>query len=172
MAEVIKHGVIGSPGLFSSLERAAPTDFGELVASAVRVKVDVVERDPLEQGERALLNLGHTFGHAFELMSDFSLKHGVAVGVGLVAAASMAAMLGECEPGLVQRVEKALHTQNLPSRLSSYSAEQVVDAMKHDKKRVKKRIRFIIPKGIGECRILEEAPDDVIRRAVSRVLVD
>ncbi len=170
MAEVVKHGLIGDPALFERLEEAPPEDFAALVAQAVKVKVDVVERDPLEKGERALLNLGHTFAHAFELVSDYAVKHGAAVGVGLAAATEMAALLGECDAGLVERVERALRAQHLETRLPGFAVDAVTDAMKHDKKRSKKRLRFIIPNAPGRCRIIEEVPRDVIRAAVARVV--
>jgi 3-dehydroquinate synthase len=170
MAEVVKHGLIGNPELFELLEKSPPTDFAALVNDAVRVKVDVVERDPLEQGERALLNLGHTFGHAFELLSDYTLKHGAAVGLGLVAATKMAAILGECDASLVERVERVLAVQNLKTRIAGYDVDQVALAMKHDKKRSKKRIRFVIPNRPGRCRILEEASEELIRASVAWVV--
>ncbi len=172
MAEVVKHGLIGDAALFEMLEREAPRDFERLVDAAVRVKVRVVERDPLEKGERATLNLGHTFGHAFELASDYTVKHGVGVGVGLVAAARMAVALGEADASLVGRVEAALVRQNLPTRLRGYRPDDVLDAMRHDKKRAKKRLRFIVPNEPGRCSILEEVPEDAVRQAVSSVLED
>jgi 3-dehydroquinate synthase len=170
MAEVIKHGLIGNAALFDRLESSAPSDFEDLVCDAVQVKVAVVSRDPLEQGERALLNLGHTFGHAFELVSNYDIKHGVAVGVGLVAAARMGVELGDCDPSLVSRIKRALKQQNLPSSLMGYAVQDVVNAMKHDKKRAKKHHRFIVPIAPGRCEIREDPPLDVIIRSVEEVL--
>lgn len=170
MAEVIKHGIIGDPALFDALEKARPENFVALVDQAVRVKVGVVERDPLEHGERALLNLGHTFAHAFELVSDYAIKHGHAVGIGLAAAAKLAEILGECDAALVDRVERVLETQSLDTRLSGFGVDAIIDAMRHDKKRSKKRLRFIIPKAPGQCRIIEQPPEDAVRAAVSWVM--
>ena len=170
MAEVIKHGLIGNPALFDSLEKAPQADFESLIADAVQVKVDVVSRDPLEQGERALLNLGHTFGHAFELVSDYQIKHGMAVGVGLVAAAHLATALGEGDPGLAARIVNALRQQNLPTHFSGFNVNEVLDAMKHDKKRARKRHRFVIPLEPGRCEIREDPPVNAIEHAVARVI--
>ncbi len=170
MAEVIKHGLIGSPLLFDLLEKGPPSDFETLIADAVQVKVDVVSRDPLEQGERALLNLGHTFGHAFELVSNYQIKHGMAVGVGLVAAAHLSATLGEADPSLTKRIKNVLVHQNLPIAFSGYNVSEVVDAMKHDKKRSKRRHRFIIPIAAGRCEIREDPPVVAIEAAVRSVL--
>lgn len=170
MAEVIKHGLIGNPTLFSRLETGKPKDFGALVDEAVRVKVDVVQRDPLEKGERALLNLGHTFGHAFELISNYQIRHGHAVGAGLVAAAKLSAVLGLCDATLVDRVRRALTTQGLTTRFSGYACEAVIDAMRHDKKRAKSKLRFAIPKKPGECIMLDDPPLDAVRAAVFEVI--
>ncbi|RME60804.1 MAG: bifunctional shikimate kinase/3-dehydroquinate synthase, partial [Caldilineae bacterium] len=82
LAEVVKHGIIGAPRLFRELEAAGPANLTQLVADAVRVKVEVVTEDPFEQGRRATLNLGHTFGHAIELVSQFQVRHGEAVALG------------------------------------------------------------------------------------------
>ncbi|MDQ3250522.1 MAG: 3-dehydroquinate synthase, partial [Chloroflexota bacterium] len=96
LAEVIKHGIIGAPDLFEQLEAYGPTSLAHLVTDAVRVKVQIVQEDPFERGRRAILNLGHTFGHALELVSDFKVRHGEGVALGLVAAAHMAVTLGRC----------------------------------------------------------------------------
>src|SRR5690606_21353804 len=85
LAEVIKHGIIGDPDLFVALGEHGPTSMTQLLADAVRVKVRIVEEDPFEQGVRARLNLGHTFGHAIEIVSEFDVRHGEGVALGLVA---------------------------------------------------------------------------------------
>jgi 3-dehydroquinate synthase len=172
MAEVIKHGIIGNPSLFKALEDGVSFDFENLIADAVQVKVDVVSRDPFEQGERALLNLGHTFGHAFELLSNYRIKHGIAVGVGLVAAAHLAAALGEGMPGLTDRIKRVLMQHRLTDSFSGYAVAEVIDAMRHDKKRAKKQHRFVIPLGLGRCEIRENPPVEAIERAVAAVIVN
>lgn len=170
MAEVIKHGLIGNADLFSRLEKEKPQNFETLVDEAVRVKVDVVQRDPLEKGERALLNLGHTFGHAFELISDYRIKHGHAVGVGLIAAAKLSSELGMCDSLLLERIKKVLAVQGLSSRFPGYSAEDVIDAMRHDKKRAESKLRFAVPKAPGCCVLVDDPPADAVRRAVREVI--
>ena len=97
LAEVIKHGIIGAPDLFAQLEGDGPASVAHLVASAVRVKISVVEEDPFETGRRAVLNLGHTFGHAIELVSDYSVRHGEGVALGLIAAAELSHATGNCD---------------------------------------------------------------------------
>ena len=111
LAEVVKHGIIGAPELFEALEgknEAIPPALAELIADAVRVKVAVVEEDPFESGRRAVLNLGHTFGHAIEIVSGYRTRHGEGVAIGLAAATRLAARRGLCDPALVRRVEGLL----------------------------------------------------------------
>jgi 3-dehydroquinate synthase len=130
MAEVIKHGIIGAPELFAELETQSNhqplTSFAPLgqtsspaipsrhIAQALRVKIMVVEEDPFERGRRAVLNLGHTVGHALECLSDFTLRHGEAVAIGMVAAARVAAELDLAAPSLAERIEAVLTTWGLP----------------------------------------------------------
>jgi 3-dehydroquinate synthase len=165
IAETIKHGIIGSPTLFGELEsnpELAPIPAAR-IARALRVKIEIVEQDPYEQGVRAVLNLGHTIGHALERLSGFVLSHGKAVAIGLVAAAQIAVRLGRADPELVDRVESILSAWNLPIRVSPYPAGQVIAAMAHDKKRMNGRLRFILPRRIGEVEIVDDVPPEVIR---------
>ena len=150
LAEVIKHGIIGAPDLFEQLEGSGPASMQRLVAEAIRVKIDVVEEDPFEQGRRAVLNLGHTFGHALELVSDYQLRHGEGVAIGLVAAAELSAAVGECDPALIRRIEQVVQRHDLPVRTNVGTVDQVINAMSHDKKRRGKTLRFVIPKEIGD----------------------
>jgi 3-dehydroquinate synthase len=172
MAEIIKHGLIGDSALFDRLERAAPGDFLSIVDEAVRVKVGLVQEDPFEKGDRALLNLGHTFGHAFELLSDFQLKHGSSVAVGLVAAAKLAEELGKCDSTLVERIERTVNLHGLPKRIGGYNADEVIDAMKNDKKRDMGHLRFVVPITPGRAEIITHIPPETVRKAVKWVLSD
>ena len=124
MAEVVKHGLLAGGSLLQRLERqawrTAPTEAAalqRLIAEAIRVKRDVVEEDPFEEGVRATLNLGHTFAHAIEQVSGYSVRHGEAVAIGLVAAAHLSATLGYCDPGLQERIERMLSHLGLPTRI-------------------------------------------------------
>ncbi len=175
-AEVIKHGLIGNAHLFELMESERNPNLTQLVDEAVRVKVEVVQRDPLEKGERALLNLGHTFGHAFELISNYSVKHGVAVGIGLVAATKLSEELNLCDDKeLITRIKRVLALQGLYSTFAKFvsdcSWEQVVAAMSHDKKREKSKLRFAVPKAVGKCILVNDPPVEAIRRAIEEVLV-
>ncbi|MDJ0762688.1 MAG: 3-dehydroquinate synthase [Myxococcota bacterium] len=167
MAEVVKHGLIGDPMLFDQLERGIPENVTPLVDAAVRVKVAVVARDPFEKGERALLNLGHTFGHAIELLSKFSMRHGEAVAVGMVAAARLSALLGKCEASLVGRIERVLSVQGLPTRIEHFGVDDIIAAMRHDKKKVNQGLRFVIPVAPGTTQLIADVPETVIRQAIA-----
>ncbi len=170
LAEVVKHGIIGAPALFQQLEGARPASLGQLIPEAVQVKVDVVAQDPFEQGRRAVLNLGHTFGHALELVSQFRLRHGEAVAVGLVAAAEMAAILGRCDPALVSRIRALLERLGLPVALPGYDLDAVHQAMAHDKKRKGRTLRFVIPQALGDVVVIDDPGEAVVQEALGRVI--
>jgi 3-dehydroquinate synthase len=167
MAEVIKHGVIGDPDLFAELESQVPSLQSPLstaqLGRTLRVKIEVVEQDPFEHGRRAVLNLGHTVGHALERLSGFTLRHGEAVAIGMVAAARIAAALGRADAGLVARIEGTLDTWGLPVHCPPYGAGEVWEAMSHDKKRRGRALRWILPHAIGRVEIAEDVPQDVVR---------
>ena len=170
LAEVIKHGIIGAPKLFEQLEQDGPGDLSQLLVDAVQVKVDVVEEDPYERGRRATLNLGHTFGHAIELVSEFDVRHGEGVALGLVASAHMAADLGYCSPMLAHRITNAVQHLELPIKLSGYDSKQIMAAMSHDKKRVGKTLRFIIPQALGDVTIFDHPGDVAVQKALEKIL--
>jgi 3-dehydroquinate synthase len=156
LAEVVKHGVIGSPELFYLLEGRGPATLTSLIADAVRVKIEVVEEDPFEQGRRAVLNLGHTFGHALEQLSGYQMRHGEAVSVGMVAAAHLAVSLGRCDPSVAGRLVDLLDRLGLPVRVEGYTAEVLYQAMGTDKKRAAGRLRFVILEDIGRVVVADD----------------
>ena len=166
MAEVIKHGVIGAPDLFAELEAGAcHSPFAirhSQIARALRVKIAIVEEDPFEQGRRAVLNLGHTVGHALERLSGFSLRHGEAVSIGMVAAARIAVELGRADLLLAYRIEAVLAAWWLPVRCPPFDADAIWEAMAHDKKRRGRSLRWVLPHAIGEVEIVESVPRDVV----------
>ena len=160
--------MIGDPGLFEVMEGREVLPLSELVARAVRVKVAVVQEDPFEQGRRAALNLGHTFGHAFETLSGYRLRHGEAVSIGLAAATRLAARLALCEPALVERVESALDRLGLPVRAPGFAPEQIMAAMGADKKRVGRRLRFVLPRAIGDVDVFDHVEASDIVQTLAR----
>jgi shikimate kinase/3-dehydroquinate synthase len=171
LAEIVKHGIIGAPKLFVQLENEGPINLVQLVADAVRVKIVVVEEDPFERGRRAMLNLGHTFGHALELVSEYTLRHGEAVAIGMVAAANMAAELGRCEPGLAERITRLSNRLGLPTSAPGYDVDAVLAAMSHDKKRAGKKLRFVVPQALGDVVVIDDPGEEVVRRAIQGIVL-
>lgn len=159
MAEVIKHGLIGDPALFASFEqpdwqfdsKLDSNALTALVARAIQVKIDVVEEDPFEQGRRATLNLGHTFGHAIEHVTQYGVRHGEGVAMGLVAAANLSARLGYCDAALQRRIEAVLQRANLPTRIPvDLDPGLLYEAMFTDKKAAAGKVRFILLRDVGD----------------------
>ena len=171
LAEVVKAGIIGDPLLFLQLMGDGPATLTDMIAAAVRVKADVVQRDPYEMGDRAWLNLGHTFGHTLELVSGFKLRHGEAVAIGMVAAAALGERLGTCERldgaegGMVERVREMLERLGLPVSYT-FDEEAVLAAMGADKKRRGRSLRFVVIERIGKVTLVEGVAEEDVRGAL------
>lgn len=169
MAEVIKHGFLADEGLLDSSlwdkERAE-----ELVRRAVQVKVDVVQHDPYEQNIRAHLNLGHTFAHAIERVSNYSWLHGEAVGVGLVAAGRLSYALGLIGSGLAETIEDTVNHVGLPTRLGNLDPHALYAAMGTDKKWLSGHSRFVLLKGMCQPAIVEDVPKDMVISILSDLI--
>lgn len=157
IAEVVKAGVIGDELLFRMcLEgwESVMDSMEEIVRRAVAVKVRVVQDDPYEKGPRAKLNLGHTIGHALEAASGFSLRHGEAVSIGMVAAARISEKLALADDGLVEEIADALSILGLPVKAPpGLDWEVVLRGMRMDKKRSSGGLRFALPVRIGEVQV-------------------
>ncbi len=150
MAEVIKHGIIGDAGLFEAIEAGAVFGNVDQIARAIEVKIRVVEADPFEKGERATLNLGHTIGHGVEAASGYKLRHGEAVAIGLAAESQLAERLGLAESGLAQRIARACTQVGLPVNCPGLNPGRIREAMSSDKKKAGGKLKFALPKKIGE----------------------
>jgi len=164
LAEVVKHAVLGAPSLLARVGREDPARF---VEEAARIKLAIVDRDPLERGERRLLNLGHTLGHALERAGGYALHHGEAVAVGLRAACRLAA--AHCGFAGGAAVEEALSRCGLPARAAA-PEEAVLEALGHDKKRRAGRLRWVLPVALGDVRVFDDVPDELVRRIVKDVI--
>ena len=178
MAEVVKHGLIGNPDLFAKLQRgdwkptakSSVSRLQSLVATAIEVKRNVVQDDPFEQGRRATLNLGHTFGHAIEQVSGYRVRHGEGVAMGLVAAANLSARLAHSDPALQGRIEAVLQAQVLPTRIpAAFAATSIYAAMFSDKKKAAGKLRFILPRDVGDVFIAEDVPETAVLAAITAV---
>jgi len=156
LAEVVKHGILDDPGLFERCAvglEALEEHWQEIVSRAMRVKIQVIQEDPYERGQRAMLNLGHTLGHALEKASDYQIKHGEAVSIGMLHAARLAERLGVAQPGLSFQIAEVLSNLGLPTRIPvDIDRDRVLAAMGVDKKRRGKTLHLVLPVRIGEIR--------------------
>ena len=172
MAEVVKHGLIAGSDLLAQVEagewtaadNALPGALGRLqalVAQAIQVKIAIVQEDPFEEGRRAVLNLGHTFAHAIEHVTDGEVNHGEAVGIGLVAAARLSERGGVANPGLSEYVESLVSHVGLSARLPGYASPgKLVEAMRRDKKRRGGRLRFVLLRDVGDVFVTDDVSSD------------
>ena len=162
LAEVVKHGIIAGPELFSALDDGNFT-LPWMLSEAVKVKVAVVQEDPFEQGRRAMLNLGHTFGHAFETLSDFQLRHGEGVAMGLACAARLSVELGHASNDTADAIITLLERLDLPAIPPAYPPDAVWRAMGADKKKEAGRLRFVLPRNIGDVDIFADVPESAVK---------
>ena len=169
MAEVIKHGLIASPALLRQIREGDVRGHGlvSLLLRAIPVKIEVVESDPFEAGRRAILNLGHTFGHAIEQASGYGVRHGEAVAMGLVCAAHLSAKLGHCRTGLQGEVERLLEAVQLPARIPGYlPAEKIFDSMGADKKKKGGKLRFVLMREVGDIFVTADVPREAVLETI------
>lgn len=158
LSEVVKTALIGDPELFELLEREAPgiaardaALLTDIVRRCIRVKARVVSADPREAGLRAVLNLGHTVGHAVEAQAGFErLTHGEAISLGLVAALRIGAKLGHTPPELVERTRRLLDTLELMTAIEREPLAEAAELIGHDKKRAGSKVSFVFARGIGD----------------------
>jgi 3-dehydroquinate synthase len=174
LAEVIKYGLIVDREFFDWLEGNAAKLLARDTASlthaikrSCEIKADIVARDEREQGERALLNLGHTFGHAIESATNYSTwLHGEAVGAGMLLAADMSQRLGWVSAADVARVEKVLKSFGLRTDVSALSPATLAENMKIDKKVAAGRTRLVLLKAIGKSVITGDYDDAALRETL------
>lgn len=164
MAEAIKTGCIKSASLFEMLESGDSNEvIDEVVYQCVSIKAGVVERDEKEHGERALLNFGHTPGHAIEKLHNFStVSHGEAVGIGMVIMAQAGEQNGITPVGTADRIKKVLEKYSLKTE-DENSLDEIISAMNADKKRTGSSIKFILLNSIGDAFINEISYGDIPR---------
>jgi len=173
-AEVAKYGLLGDEEFFSWLEDNASRIFAgdpqariRAIRTSCEAKAAIVARDEREAGDRALLNLGHTFGHALESATGYSdkLLHGEGVAIGMAQAFRFSEQLGICTPGAAARMEKHLKSVGLPTDVSGIrehlpDARQLVEIMRQDKKAEAGRINFVMVKDVGNAYIDKTIEED------------
>ena len=170
LAEVIKYGLIADATLFEWLENhlaellaSDPAALAYIIRRSCEIKAAVVGRDEREQGERALLNLGHTFGHAIESATAYrQWLHGEAVGAGLVMAAAMSAACGLLATADAERVRRLIERTDLPTRIAAVTPTAALDHMRIDKKVLGGRLRLVLLRRIGEAFVSDDYPPDAL----------
>lgn len=184
--EVVKYGMLGDAQFFSWLEEQGPAlaagDMAarvEAVTRSVQMKADIVARDETEQGDRALLNLGHTFCHALEAATGYSdrLLHGEGVAIGCALAFELSSRLGLCSQEDPSRVRAHLKTMGMKTDLSDIEgdlpdAATLLDLMGQDKKVVDGQLRFILARSIGDAFVTADVPKDAVLRVLQDALND
>lgn len=162
MGEVIKYGCIKSETLFNRLENENPKDFiDDLIFECVDIKRQVVENDEKEHGERALLNFGHTCGHAIEKLWNFeAVSHGEAVGIGMVMITRVSENIGITEKGTTDRIINVLKKNGMKIE-DTHSISEIVGAMSADKKRTGNGIKFAMLNSIGDSFIKPVENEDI-----------
>ncbi len=158
MAEAVKHGAIADAAYFAFLEQETaaitardPAAVERLVRRSVEIKAEVVAADEREAGRRAILNFGHTVGHAIEATAKFAVLHGEAVAIGMACEARLAARLGIAAPGTADRVCALLERYGLPlERPATGTVDDLIAAMHHDKKARAGAVQFALPRAVGE----------------------
>jgi len=175
MAECLKAGLIGDAALWELVEqRGRAALMGDddaavyaITESAARLKLAVVDRDPFENGERRVLNLGHTLGHALEVQSKYRLPHGIAVGLGLRGVAAIAGVRG-AERGLGERIDAVLQALGFPLR-RSFDPVAATAALSTDKKRDRGAQRWILPMAVGRVEEVSDVTSRELRLALETI---
>ncbi|HXU01138.1 MAG TPA: 3-dehydroquinate synthase [Polyangia bacterium] len=172
LAEVVKCGFIADAGLLDLLEQSGPAltvaQHEEIITRAVNVKADVVASDENESGRRAILNFGHTVGHALEAASGYGLLHGEAVALGMVAALDLGTALAVGPPALAARARNLLARLGLPIDYERRFDAQAQAGITVDKKRRGSTIRFVLVPTPGETQFMELSPADIASHLAGR----
>jgi len=174
MAEVIKYGVIWDRELFDFLDKNREKvlaqeqgPLGHIIRRSCEIKADVTSKDEREGGLRAILNLGHTVGHAVETLSNYTVRHGEAVAIGMVYASKLAHRIGQCDARVPERVEKLVRDYGLPFSLAVLkrrpSVAELMDAIQVDKKAEGGKVRLVLPKKVGEVVMTGEWDEQQLR---------
>ncbi len=179
MGEILKHGLIKDASYFSwikanakQITALAAEQVEDMIFRSCNIKREVVERDPKELGERALLNFGHTIGHAIEKLSGFQLYHGECVSLGIVAASYLSYRLGNISEADLEQIKKSLRNFGLPVEVNGYEPKEVLAATKSDKKMVGSKVKFILLQEIGNAYIYRDLTDEQILEGIRYVCGD
>jgi 3-dehydroquinate synthetase len=179
MAEVIKYGVIRDAAFFEYLDKNRekilaldPDSLEHIIRRSCEIKAEVVSRDEREGGLRAILNYGHTVGHAIEKAENYTMRHGHAVAIGMVYASRLAHKTGLCDASVPGRVEKLITSYGLPADLTTLSRRpsvaELTDTMQIDKKAEGGKVKFVLPKRIGEVVVTKDWDESLLNGLLER----
>ncbi len=173
LAEIIKHGAILDGEFFTYLEENLDKikSFDDkvlerVVSRSAEIKAGVVGKDERDFGLRNILNYGHTVGHAIESVSELKIWHGEAVAIGMLAEARISNKLGILDKNEVIRLKNVIAAAGLPTEIPNLQLEGLIQAMRHDKKILQGKIRFVLPKSIGNVFITDEVSPSLIEQAL------
>lgn len=168
LAEVIKHGIIGDEKLLQILEKS---DFNleQIIFRSILVKSKIISVDPWEKNERKWLNLGHTFGHAFEIASKHKIRHGHAVALGMLAAIRLGIMLGKGEEAFFERIKNLLKKHKLPVVLEQIDLGKVKEALNLDKKREHNERIFVLAPSAQHIELIKNPPKELVMEAIELI---
>src|SRR4051794_6139013 len=169
LAEVIKCGFIADPRILELVEEQKPENLPELVERAIRVKAEVVGVDLKESGLREILNYGHTLGHAIEKREKYTWKHGHAISVGLIFAAELSRLSGRLDDATARRHRAVLEMTGLPTAYPQEAWNELLSAMRVDKKARADTLRFVVLDGLAKPGILTGPDEDMLREAYAEV---
>ena len=176
IAEIIKHSLIADKNLFTKLENIfsnnnelSDEDLIQIVYESSLIKAFVVSNDEKEKGDRALLNFGHTYGHAFEAIQSLEgFSHGQAVGLGMICASHLSFLLKKISSEEFKRVKNLIKSAGLPHKLpENFDVNDFIEAMSRDKKILDKKLRFITLRGLGSAEITEDPPEDLVLKSIN-----
>jgi 3-dehydroquinate synthase len=178
LGEVIKYGVIRDAELFAYLEthleevlRLEPETVMHVQSACASLKAEIVSQDEKESGIRIILNCGHTIGHGLESAGRYKLlKHGEAVLLGMIAEAFLARELNILDGDTYERLVSLVHRIPVKAKLSSLKTADILNAMGRDKKRIAKKLRFVLPVKLGEVKIVDDVEPKLILAAVKQIL--
>ena len=175
MAEVIKYGIIADKIFFAYLEnnissilKLEPNYLIHIVEVSCKIKAQIVEKDERESGLRAILNYGHTIGHALESVTNYKIfKHGEAVSIGMAYAAQIAYKLNLCNQNIVNQQCALIKSIGLPITFDNISVEEIINALSLDKKVQYGKLRFILTGEIGSAIIFDNVTDCILRNVLA-----
>ncbi|MDE6904228.1 MAG: 3-dehydroquinate synthase [Lachnospiraceae bacterium] len=177
MAEILKHGLIKDKSYFRWIQIHCEEIMmfnipvvEEMIYRSCQIKREIVERDPKEQGERALLNFGHTIGHAVEKLADFSLYHGQCVGIGMAAACYISLTLGHISTEEYEDIISTLKLFGIPVKARKLKEDEILSTSKSDKKMLAGKIKFVLLSSVGNAYVNSDLTQEQIRAGIASIL--